>query len=87
MAEESSLSDTSSQQNPLIDQHIPIFMLKVLLYKCQIHTSRASRPKILVVTSGPYLHEVRDKEILRTCDLSGTILAGKLKVDSSITIN
>lgn len=76
MSEPSSSSGVlPNQPNPLIDHHIPIFMLKALLYKCQINTSRTKR-LILVITSGPHLHEVRDKEILRTCDLSRVFLAG-----------
>lgn len=57
-----------------MDQQIPAFLLKSLLFKCQVNSSHDTHC-LLVLSPGPFLHEVRHLEIIRTCDLTTAIIS------------
>lgn len=72
----------SAQNVATFISSIPDSFQRDLIYHCHVYLGRNVHHDI-VLTQGPILYEIRRKQILSSCDLSNTLLAGNGMVDQN----
>lgn len=66
----------TSPGNSLFTRIIPDNLQKDLIFHCHIYLSKNIHHDI-IITQGPMLYEIRNRQILSLCDLSNSVLTGK----------
>lgn len=61
----------------ICEESVPANLHRFALFSCRVYTSRAQYTD-LMLTKGPILYEMKSKHILTSCDLSNTVLKGKV---------
>lgn len=67
----------SEIDDEMSDERVPVNLHRFALFSCRVYTHRSQHTD-LMLTKGPIMYELKNKHILTSCDLSNTILKGRV---------